>query len=265
MQEQFKKYYIAQDWYRMKDQCMSTLTHWVRVPLPFAPNDYPASLNMLARFTLPVGAIIGGALCILVLILSVLHVPVGISAALILVGAAVLSGGKHEEGLADCADGIKGKTPEERLEIMNDSRRGTFGVMALGLSLLVRWQALATLLDESVGLTMAAIFAAAVLSRALALAPFGLLPNVQATESDTLTSPYFYGIIIGGFCVAALFLAPYFSIHGFVLMSACLAALLYGIISLSQRLLGGVMNDVGGATQQLVEIIVLVSVVAFGV
>jgi adenosylcobinamide-GDP ribazoletransferase len=61
---------------------------------------------------------------------------------------ALATGALHEDGLADSADGLwGGGTRERRLEIMRDSRIGSYGALALILSVLLRWSALAALLD----------------------------------------------------------------------------------------------------------------------
>ena len=60
-----------------------------------------------------------------------LHVQPEPACVLALVATALFTGAMHEDGLADAVDGLGGKTPEQRLEIMRDSRIGTFGVCAL--------------------------------------------------------------------------------------------------------------------------------------
>ena len=50
--------------------------------------------------------------------------------------AIALTGAFHEDGLADSADGLGGgQTPARRLEIMKDSRLGSYGALTLGLTL----------------------------------------------------------------------------------------------------------------------------------
>jgi adenosylcobinamide-GDP ribazoletransferase len=79
--------------------------------------------------------------------LTVLAVPAGATAALTLALLVLLSGGLHEDGLADAADGLfGGHTAERRLEIMKDSRIGSYGAMALVLVLILRWSALSAIL-----------------------------------------------------------------------------------------------------------------------
>ncbi len=68
----------------------------------------------------------------------------GIVAAMVLAAQAMITGAMHEDGLADTADGLWGGWDKaRRLEIMKDSHIGTYGVMALILTVLVRWSALA--------------------------------------------------------------------------------------------------------------------------
>jgi adenosylcobinamide-GDP ribazoletransferase len=72
--------------------------------------------------------------------------PASLSAALVLTFLIALSGGLHEDGLADVADAFRaGRTPSRILAILKDSRIGAYGAVAIGLSILVRWQALAVL------------------------------------------------------------------------------------------------------------------------
>ncbi len=73
--------------------------------------------------------------------------PAWPAAALSVAATLFATGCLHEDGLADTADGFGGgKTREQKLDIMRDSRIGTYGVCALALSLLIRVSALASLL-----------------------------------------------------------------------------------------------------------------------
>jgi adenosylcobinamide-GDP ribazoletransferase len=81
----------------------------------------------------------------------------GPTAALALVAQALATGALHEDGLADSADGLwGGGTRERRLEIMRDSRIGSFGAVALVLVVLLRWSALSALLAQEARLGAAA-------------------------------------------------------------------------------------------------------------
>jgi adenosylcobinamide-GDP ribazoletransferase len=88
-----------------------------------------------------VGAIAGAAFRLAM----VLGLPAILAALLALAVLIVLTGGLHEDGLADTADALGAATPAQSLAIMRDSRIGSFGAAALILSLAYRAAALTTL------------------------------------------------------------------------------------------------------------------------
>ena len=77
-----------------------------------------------------VGAVIGLMIGMVWLGLNELVSPLTSATIAVMVGV-MITGAFHEDGLADTADSLGGYTPERRLEIMKDSRVGTFGVLAL--------------------------------------------------------------------------------------------------------------------------------------
>lgn len=263
MLSQFQAYYVKEDWANLKDQVLGSVKFWTRLPIPLGA-EYVSSADDLARSTPFIAMIYGVMLSLLVVMLSILHVPYGVGAALVLVAALVLTGGLHEDGLANCADSIGGKTVECRLEILNDSRLGTFGVLALALSLLVRWQAVSQLLFEGTFVAVGGIIAAAVLSRIGAMVPFALIKPADDAGAPQMSTPYFYIMIIAGFLFAGLFLAPVISLSAFILISAAIAGALWVLTTWAQHSFGGTVKDLRGAVQQLLEVIVLVGVVMFG-
>src|SRR5262249_47763659 len=114
--------------------------------LPLRP-DAPMTGSDVARavWALPVaGALVGLVGAVVYVIAYRLGAPPLAAAALTLAATVVATGGLHEDGLADVADGFGGgNTRERKLEIMDDSRIGTYGTCALVLSLLVRAGAIA--------------------------------------------------------------------------------------------------------------------------
>ncbi len=171
----------------------------------------------------------------------------------------LLGGALHEDGLADCADGFLGGTTRERkLEIMADSRIGTFGAVALVLSLYLRAASLALIADESQGLAGAVLIGAAALSRTASLMPLALLPPARANGAGfAARTPERAALAIAA-CLAVVFaLAPVLagapltrSLAGIV--AATGAA--YAIVLLARKQIGGQTGDVAGAAQQLSEI-----------
>jgi adenosylcobinamide-GDP ribazoletransferase len=186
-----------------------------------------------------------------------------LSAALAIATLAVTTGALHEDGLADSADGLfGGRTPERRLEIMKDSRLGSYGAMAMGLALLLRVAALALILDRAGVLAAAGAFMiAAVVSRMSGihlLATMG--PARRDGASASVGRPSERTALLGrGIAVAlALALVLAFSLPplGLALGFAFAAGNALLVRRLCMRLIGGQTGDVAGATQQLDEIAV---------
>ncbi len=92
-----------------------------------------------------VGALIGLAGGVVLIVAAFLGMPPLVSAGLAVAATMMLTGALHEDGLADTADSFGGSTRERRLEIMDDSRVGTYGAAALVLSILLRVAALAAI------------------------------------------------------------------------------------------------------------------------
>src|SRR5574343_1664949 len=89
------------------------------------------------------------------------------------IATVLVTGGFHEDGLADVADGLGGSLDRERaLDIMKDSRLGAFGAMALVLVLLAKVSLLALLGAQGLAPALATLGGAHVLSR---LGPLGIV------------------------------------------------------------------------------------------
>jgi adenosylcobinamide-GDP ribazoletransferase len=184
-----------------------------------------------------------------------------LSAALAITTLAVTTGALHEDGLADSADGLfGGRTPERRLEIMKDSRLGSYGAMAMGLALLLRISALALLLDRTGPLAAAGVFMIAALFSRLSgihllamvapARPDGASSAVGRPSERTALLGYGIACVLVGVLVFTLRLPPF----GLVLGAALAASNALLVKSLCRRLIGGQTGDIAGATQQLDEI-----------
>lgn len=91
----------------------------------------------------------------------------------------VLTGAFHEDGLADVADSFGRFEKEKKLEIMRDSRLGTFGVLALLLSCLIRFSCIAKLAESEPFHLFFVLIIAGGLSRSAALPLMSLLPYLK--------------------------------------------------------------------------------------
>ena len=149
----------------------------------------PAMLRASSAHFPGIGWLVGGVAALvygaLVLGLGPGPFAPAVAAALSTVATVLVTGGFHEDGLADVADGLGGAYQRERaLEIMKDSRIGAFGAMALVLVLLSKITLLAHLGSHGLAAALALIVGAHVLSRLWPLCIVRALPHV----GDTATS-----------------------------------------------------------------------------
>lgn len=139
--------------------------YFTRVPIPGAIALDSGSLAGAARYFSLVGALVG-AVGALVYLAALLVFPASVAVLLSMAATLLLTGALHEDGLADCCDGLGGAmTRDDALRIMRDPRLGAFGAIGLVMTLALKWQALAALPAETAAWTMVGAHAA---SRALA-------------------------------------------------------------------------------------------------
>lgn len=177
------------------------------------------------------------------------------------VASVLLTGGFHEDGLADVADGLGGSAERARaLEIMKDSRIGAFGAMALVLALLCKVGLLAVLGATDLGLACLALLAGHVFSRGLPLLLVHALPHVgdsATSKSKPLADQISPAALLTAFswCFLAMVLVIWASdALFFVAGAACAGLALIWMGRLFARRLQGFTGDALGATQQVCEI-----------
>ncbi|HUO53778.1 MAG TPA: adenosylcobinamide-GDP ribazoletransferase [Rhodoblastus sp.] len=232
-----------------------------RLPIPAPQGDFARSLRMA-----PLAGALLGLLGGLVFVAALaLRLPAGAAALLTLGFGALLTGGLHEDGLADVADGFGGGFSRERkLEIMKDSRIGAFGASALIVSFGLRASALVVLAGAPAAalLVLAGVGA---LSRAAALAPLAFLPAARGDGAGraagaearklrpafVLALPFAFLPMLGGVSLVSCLLA---------LVAASLAT--FGLCALARAQIGGQTGDVAGAAQQGAEIAALLAFAA---
>ncbi|VVD86627.1 Adenosylcobinamide-GDP ribazoletransferase [Pandoraea iniqua] len=121
---------------------LTALGYFTRVPIPSWVGYSPAQLNAATRYFPMVGVFVGVLVALLTVAMGMLWSP-RLAIALGLAVSVLLTGAFHEDGLADSVDAFGGAFERERvLEIMHDSRIGTYGAVALWLALAIKWQAL---------------------------------------------------------------------------------------------------------------------------
>jgi len=174
----------------------------------------------------------------------------------------LITGGFHEDGMADVADGLGGHLPAERaLDVMKDSRLGAYGVMTLCMGLLAKVVFVALLLSINIAAGALLLCTIHVLSRGAPLMLMRALRHVsKPATSKTLHiagQPLGWGGVVTGllWCVPAL-VALYACLGWMVALTALVtAALITSYMGWRfQRRLGGMTGDCLGATQQVCEI-----------
>lgn len=205
-----------------------------------------------------VGLLLGALLWLLSLLLAPL-VPQMVLAALLVVTLVILTGGLHFDGLMDTCDGFfGGLTRERKLEIMRDSRVGSFGVLAGACALLLKFACLASLHEYSLLAVFLVTLPSARWSMVLALRVF---PPARASGLGAMfrqaVTPQALVVASALSLVIALATAHLAGLLIWCIITA--TALALG--SWATRSLGGLTGDTYGAIAEIAEIVGLLAFV----
>ena len=235
-------------------------TFLTRVPLG-GSHTAPTPLSATVWVFPVVGAAVGLVGGLIFTAFDWVGAPVWISAIAAISAMYALTGGLHEDGLADVADGFGGGNSRDRkLAIMRDSRIGTYGVSALIFSIGFRVAALASIAES--GFTVSALILAGAISRSaigpvMALLPQARPDGLSAVSGQPRSSQAWLGVALA-FAIA----------WGFAGLSDVLVAIFVtavvvtAVATVAKRQIGGQTGDVLGAVAQVAEIAVLVTLSA---
>lgn len=239
-------------------------------------SDIPAAVGLLTRWPVDTGdapargaaaawayPLVGAAIALLLGVAAWLFlglgVPASVTAALILGIGMIVTGAMHEDGLADSADGLWGALDRDRrLKIMQDSRIGTYGVLALSLGILIRWGALSMIL--AAGSYLPALIVTGMLSRSIMVAAMHLAPHARPdglSASVGRPSRSTALLAMGIALLAALILTGFLALA--IAIWAGLAV--YVFTRIAQAKIGGQTGDILGAAQQIAEMVILIVIV----
>ncbi len=225
-----------------------------RIPVPVGDAYTPARLAAAPRYYPLVGALIG-IMCAAVYTVAVAVLTQPVAVLLALATGLLVTGAFHEDGLADTFDGMGGVDRDRALEIMRDSRIGTYGALATGVVLATKTAALIALPPAHVVSGFVIAHALSRLSAVLVIATSRYLRDVG------IGKPTAGGIGADGLTVALLtggLLLSWLAFDGGVAGALCAAAgALAGHVfmrALFERRLGGYTGDTLGAVQQLSEL-----------
>ncbi|MEP7113621.1 MAG: adenosylcobinamide-GDP ribazoletransferase [Ilumatobacteraceae bacterium] len=232
---------------------LAAIQFLTRIPIRLRREpDVAASVTWFPLVGALIGAGVGGAAA------GLWHVlPPLVAAAMAVAIGLLITGAFHEDGLADVADAFGGGwTIERRLEILKDSRHGSYGVAAMCSSIVVRIVCLGSLPGP------ATMFASAVAAHAAARgAAVGLMGAAPLATHQGLGADYGQATtprraivgMVGGLALAALavgwWAAP---------LAAAMLLSMVAVRWLAMRKIGGINGDVLGTCEQVTEILCLV-------
>lgn len=251
----------------LKDDFIMALRFFSRLPTGDSPHQAP-DLGRIAM-ALPLASVAIGIGPALLLIGGALIGLPGYFVAALAVGAMVMaSGAMAEDALADAADGLfGGHSVARRLEIMKDSRHGTYGVAALCLFLVLRVTALGAAVAINPLAAGAIWLAASIAGRSGALWLAVALPparsdGASATAGQVPGRSFAVGAV---FALVLLFVlaAPATSLVGLGAALVLAVLVIAGWTQMCRQMVGGQTGDLIGALGALVEIAVLAGLVGF--
>jgi adenosylcobinamide-GDP ribazoletransferase len=233
-----------------------------RVPIPDWVGFEADWLHASARYFPLVGALVG-ATCALVLWVCSLLFPVQVAVLLAMLWSLCLTGAFHEDGLADTLDALGGVVPRAKaLDIMKDSRVGTYGAAALVMSLGLKAAVLSAM---PLSLAAPSWVLGHSVSRASAVVLMWCLPYA-GDVAQSKAKPMAYRVPMSSMLVACAWplllalAAQYWGLFCWPRLACAWAGV--AVLTLVcgfwwQRRLGGITGDTLGATQQLTELVFL--------
>jgi adenosylcobinamide-GDP ribazoletransferase len=224
-----------------------------RIPMPAWISYSPENLNRSSRYFTLVGWLLGGLVAVVFCAMN-LFFSLNISLWFAMAFSLLLTGAFHEDGLADTADGFGGGySIEKKLNIMKDSRVGTYGAVALVMALLGKY----LLLLESSHLVSSILIAYA-LSRALAASL--IFDMIYVADNDASKSKPLANnqsktdLLVLLFTCLPIFL--FLTWQSALLLCCILILVRYACKFYFIKQIGGYTGDCLGAAQQVAEIII---------
>ena len=232
---------------------LAALGYFTRVPVPAWVGFSAESLQQAARYLPAVGLLVGGVAAAVFWGAAKLW-PVPVAVLLAMAASIAVTGAFHEDGLSDTADGLGGGWDKQRiLEIMKDSRVGSYGVVALVLALLGKFSLLTSLDVAWVPITLLAAHAFSRFCALTLMATMDYARDDSQSKAKPVAARLSFGALLFALVFAAaplLWLPPVQALAGVLL--AMLATL--WLARKCRRWLGGYTGDCLGAVQQVAEL-----------
>lgn len=237
------------------------LVFLTRLPITLGFSFDLKALKSACRCFPLIGIIVGGLSGAIFMISYAVGLPPLLSAFLAVAAQILLTGALHEDAIGDVADGFGGGSARDRkLEIMRDSRVGTYAVLALIFIVGIKVTALSSLATPLT--VFAVLVSSATASRSLMVWAMYLMPSARndglghGAGRPAILEPLVATVL--GILVAIVALGNL--VGAVALLSAIIGATLMGVIAYRQ--IGGQTGDVLGAIQQISELVFIVSCIA---
>jgi len=240
------------------------LSFFTRIPVRLPEVIKPEMLHKASRYFALVGVFIGVVTALIFAVLAS-FLPISLAILISMACSLLLTGAFHEDGWADVWDGFGGGwTVEQKLNIMKDSRLGTYGAAALFFILMLKYQSLLLLTsseDNSILMLCCALILAHTLSRTVSTSLIFSMTYVSE-DAQSKVKPLAQHLSINSLLVLVItgalvlfILLP--ALHCLV-MVICLWGMRQLLIFWFNRQLGGFTGDCLGAAQQVLEVAIYI-------
>ena len=261
---------VSDGWQLQRRQLATAVMFLTRIPVGNAGSGDPEDLAASTQYFPLVGVIVSGLLTIVYWIAQ-LFWSNEIAVIITMIGSVMLTGGFHEDGLADVADSAGAWTRQHKLEIMRDSRIGTYGGLALILAIVLTAYTLIDIANvsnsvfNSVELVFFSLILAHVLGRWSSLI---LIYTTRYARDDAANKVFADGVtrhrlLIGCLTTLAVLIACLYALPLPTLAAVIGACFIINMLRLwYMKSFGGITGDCLGAANKLVEISVYLSIAA---
>ncbi len=237
---------------RQFELLVTAITFYTRIRVPWKVEYSPEKLNNATRYFPLVGIITGG---IIALVFYCLNIFVSVHLAIIisLIISVLLTGGFHEDGLADFIDGMGGGYSKEQImTIMKDSRIGTFGALGLILNMILKWLLISELPEQQIPVILIAANSVSRLNPVILIYSSEYVSHGKSKDVGTKGSA---GTLVIAIITALL---PLALVKPVSILSVLLAlpVVLIPFRRYLTKKIGGYTGDALGALQQISELAV---------
>lgn len=260
----YKKYTLTPMIQHIKSEIYIFLTavmFFTRIPIFITIPYSPEMLNASTRYFTIIGLLIG-LIAAGIFILASYILPTPVAIVLSMLCTIYITGAFHEDGFADFCDGFGGgSTPEKILTIMKDSRLGTYGTIGLLSMLTLKYISIFYIPVPYIPILL---ISAHVGSRTLPVFIIHYMHYVQDSDNSkskpigkrsSIAAPI---IAISTFCISFAW-NPYIGL----LCIVCLGCVYILFSRYIRKKIGGYTGDVLGALQQISEVTIYFTAMAF--